>query len=140
MRPLLPVFLLASLVACSPYKKVTLTASERLTKDWKGASEENVNISYGSYKNKTSTPDGYLLLFDYSYASVSPNKSGEDPIRVSHQRSSPMLPPPTNAYNAQGNTGDSVIRRMVFYFDKSRHVQSVEAIGFPDSVYYVKRR
>jgi hypothetical protein len=140
MKPLLSVFLFASLIACSPYKKIVLTASDRLTKKWKGTSEETINTAYGVYKRKAGTSDGYLLLYDYSYASAGSKKSGDYQVRVSNQRTSPMLPPPADPYNNAGNASDSVIRRVVFYFDQSRHVQYVDATGFPDSVYYIKRK
>jgi hypothetical protein len=140
MKPLLSVFLFAALIACSPYKKVVLTASDRLTKKWKGTSEEIVSTAYGVYKRKASSPDGYFLLFDYSYASGAPKRSGDYQVKVSNQRTTPMLPPPADPYNNTGNASDSVIRRVVFYFDQSQHVQYVDATGFPDSVYYVKRK
>jgi hypothetical protein len=126
--------------ACSPYKKITLTASDRLTKDWHGATQQAVYKAYGSYKEKRNAPDGFILRFDYSYLSISPlQKSGDVQVHASTQRSSPMLPASHDTYN-QRSADDSVIRRIDFYFDKSEHVQYVIAAGFPDSVYYVKRK
>ncbi|MBS1935804.1 MAG: hypothetical protein JST96_17525 [Bacteroidetes bacterium] len=128
------------ILSCSPYKKITLTASDRLTKNWHGATEQTVSNAYGAYKEKTNVTDGYIMRFDYSYLSISPlAKSGDVQVHASTQRSSPMLPPSHDTYN-QRSADDSVIRRIDFYFDKSDHVQYVIAAGFPDSVYYVKRK
>ncbi|HWK05086.1 MAG TPA: hypothetical protein VNS58_15705 [Puia sp.] len=142
MKPFLSaIFFIICLIACSPYKKIVLSASERLTKNWKGASEATVNTSYGSYKKKIIVPDGYLLSFDYSYALKSaPIQSSNFQVKASNQPSSPMLPRATDSYSNQKGTADSVIKRVDFFFDKSQRVQYVEAIGFPDSVYYVKRK
>ena len=143
MKPILSVILLISLVACSPYKKITLSASDRLTAKWKGASQASVNTAYGTYKRKVILPDGYLLSFDYSYALKSfpaSSQTGDFQAKISDNRSSPMLPPATNPYNGQTGMADSVIHRIDFVFDTSQHVKYVEAIGLPDSVYYVKRK
>lgn len=141
MKPLLPVILFICLIACSPYKKIVLSASDRLTENWKGAPEMKVNAAYGSYKKRIILGDGYLLSFDYSYALRSgTERSGTVQVKVSNQPSSPMLPRPDNSYDNQKSVADSVIKRIDFFFDKSQHVQYVEAIGFPDSVYYVKRK
>ena len=147
MKLLLTVIILSYLIACSPYKKVTLSASERLTKKWKGASQENVKEVYGSYKRKIILSDGYLLSYDYSYAiklATAPLQSSNFRATVSSSNSSPMLPPSSNSYNDhyhdQIGIADSVIKRIDFVFDKSQHVNYVEAEGFPDSVYYVKRK
>jgi len=143
MKPILSVILLISLVACSPYKKITLTASDRLTAKWKGAPQASVITTYGTYKKKITMPDGYLLSFDFSYALKAfpaSSQSVDFQARISENRTSPMLPPATNPYNGQTGTGDSVIHRIDFVFDQSQHVKYVEAIGLPDSVYYVKRK
>ena len=129
------------LIACSPYKKVILTASDRLTKTWQGATEQSVSKTYGYYKEKSILADGYLIRFDYSYLlPVTLKKSSEVQVRASTQQSSPMLPRSNESYSKTGSSDDSVIRRLVFYFDKTQHVQSVIATGFPDTVYYVKRK
>jgi hypothetical protein len=143
MKPFLSVILLIFLIACSPYKKIVLSASDRLTKNWKGASQASVNTAYGTYKRKVILPDGYLLSFDYSYSLKSfpaSSQSGNFQARITENRSSPMLPPATNPYNGQTGVADSVIHRIDFVFDTSQHVKYVEAIGLPDSVYYVKRK
>jgi hypothetical protein len=140
MKRYICISLFICIIACSPYKKITLTASDRLTKSWHGATEQTVNKAYGSYKEKSTVTDGYVMRFDYSYLSILPQaKSGDIQVRASNQRTSPMLPAPNDSYNHR-STDDSVIRRIDFYFDKSQHVQYVVATGFPDSVYYVKRK
>ena len=129
------------LLACSPYKKVTLTATERLTKTWQGATEQTVSKTYGYYKEKNTLTDGYLMRFDYSYLlPVTLKKSSDFQIKASNQRTSPMLPQSNNSYGNGRSSDDSVIKRIDLYFDKSQHVQSVIATGFPDTVYYVKRK
>jgi hypothetical protein len=93
----------------------------------------------GSFKSKSDLPDGYLVLYDYSY--VQPpqlKKSGDFQVSASTQQAglmAPPAPPPDHR-----SPDDSVIRRMYFYFDKAQVVQSVQASGFPDSVYMVKRK
>jgi hypothetical protein len=129
------------LLACSPYKKITLTASDRLTKNWQGATEQAVNKAYGSYKEKKITPDGFLLHFDYSYLFVTPlKKTSEFQVKASNQPNSPMIPRSNDTYIDHRSADDSVIKRIDFYFDKSEHVQYVVATGFPDSVYYINRK
>jgi hypothetical protein len=142
MKPALYAFLWICLIACSPYKKVTVSMSDRLTKRWKGATEQAVNASVGSYKQRAILPDGFLLRFDYSYISIPQQKKSNDfQVKASNQPSSPMTPLSNDSYyNDHRSADDSVIIRMDFYFDKSRHVQYVQATGFPDSVYYIKRR
>ena len=141
MKSLLPAILITCLLACSPYKKVVLSDSDRLTKNWKGVSETNVLKAYGAYKHKYPASDGYLLSFDYSYASrPAPAASGNIQVKASNQRSSPMLPSSQDSYSGQRTGVDSVIKRIDFFFDKSQHVQYVQTIGFPDSVYYIKRK
>jgi hypothetical protein len=140
MKPSLYVLLCFYLLACSPYKKITLTASDRLTKRWAGATEQTVKSSVGPYKEKSPTPDGYVLRFDYSYLNIEAlKKSNGFQVKASNQPSSIMTPRP-NDDNNHRSIEDSVIIRMDFYFDKSQHVQYVMAAGFPDSVYYVKRK
>ena len=82
---------------------------------------------------------GYLVLYDYSYVLPSQlKKSGDFQVSASTQQSNPMVPPTPQADH--GLPDDSVIRRMYFYFDKAHLVQSVQATGFPDSVYMVKKK
>ena len=141
MKSYLPLIFLTTLLACSPYKKVVLSDSDRLTKNWKGVTEMDVLKAYGTYKHKYSASNGYLLSFDYSYASRPvPASSGNVQIKASNQPSSPMLPRPSEPDNSHRAGTDSIIKRIDFFFDKSQHVQYVETIGFPDSVYYVKRK
>jgi hypothetical protein len=65
-------------------------------------------------------------------------KSGDFQVRASNQQSTIMSPPPGPTEHSSPD--DSVIRRMDFYFDKSQLVEYVQATGFPDSVYLVKRK
>jgi hypothetical protein len=140
MKPSLYALFCFYLIACSPYKKITLSASDRLTKHWAGATEQAVKASVGPYKEKLPMADGYLLRFDYSYLNVEAlKKSTGFQVKASNQPSSIMTPRP-NDDNNHRSIEDSVIIRMDFYFDKSQHVQYVMAAGFPDSVYYVKRK
>ena len=141
MKPAFCLVLFIYLLSCSPYKKITLTASDRLTKTWHGATEQAVNKTYGSYKGKSLLADGYLMRFDYSYLSVKALKKPADfQVKASSQPRSPMLPASNGSYGDQRSADDSVIRRIDFFFDKTQHVQYVVATGFPDSVYYVKRK
>jgi hypothetical protein len=136
-------FLCICLLACSPYKKVTVTMSDRLTNRWKGASEGDVVRGVGSFTSRETQPGGYCLHYNYSYALQRlPDNKGNTQVRVSSQPGSPMTPPPptTTYHDDYKSASDSVIKRMDFYFDGAHHVQSVMATGFPDSVYYVKRK
>jgi hypothetical protein len=142
MKTSVYAFFCIHLIACSPYKKVTLTASERLTKRWEGATEQAVQASVGAYKVRTTLSEGYLLRFDYSYLNVQAlKKSSGFQVKASNQPSSIMTPRPNDTYdNNHRSAEDSVIMRMDFYFTKSQQVRYVMATGFPDSVYYIKRK
>jgi hypothetical protein len=131
--------ILILMIGCSPYKKVVVTGSEQLTNRWKGQTEQAVRGSLGPYKSKFDLPDGYFVLYDYSYI-LPPQlkKSGEFQVSASTQQSNLMAPPTPQPDHRSPD--DSVIRRMYFYFDKAHLVQSVQATGFPDSVYMVKRK
>src|SRR5476649_1181227 len=59
------IFISICLLACSPYKKVTLTLSDRLTTRWKGTEEKLVLEAMGAYSTKIPKPDGYALRYDY---------------------------------------------------------------------------
>jgi hypothetical protein len=136
------LFLCLSFLACSPYKKVALSMSDRLTERWKGSTEGEVIKSIGSYKTKLPRPDGYIIRFDYSYALAIPatSSSGGVHFGISNQPTSLMVPTaPQSTPPGVGGAADSVIHRLDFYFDGSSRVQSVTATGYPDSVYYVKR-
>lgn len=142
MKPILLLLTCFSLVACSPYKKVTLTMGDQLTQKWKGATERAVVDAVGSYKSKVSQPDGYIIRFDYSYLHIDPQKNTSGTqfrASASTQQQNYFVPRPSNNFPGSRSMGDSVIRYMDFYFDKAQHVQYVYAAGYPDSVYYVKR-
>jgi hypothetical protein len=137
-KMLVYIFFLCML-GCSPYKKVVVSGSEQLTNRWKGQTEQAVHNSLGSYKFKSDLSDGFLVRYDYSFVLPKQlNKAGNFQIRASDQRSNVMTPP--SGQPEHRSPDDSVIRRMDFYFDKARRVQYVEATGFPDSVYMVKRK
>ncbi len=141
MKSSVYAFLCMYLISCSPYKKITLTASERLTKQWEGATEQAVKTSVGSYKQRATLPDGYLLRFDYSYLNVAALKKTADfQVKAGNQPSGIMTPRSNDAYGNQRSSEDSVIMRMDFYFDNAQHVKYVLTTGFPDSVYYIKRK
>ena len=131
------VFIL--MISCSPYKKVVVTGSEQLTNRWKGQTEQAVRSSLGPYKSKSDLPDGYLVRYDYSYV-LPPQlkKTSEFQISASTQQSNLMAPPTPQPDRLSPD--DSIVRRMDFYFDKAHLVQSVQATGFPDSVYMVKKK
>jgi hypothetical protein len=115
--------------------------SDRLSQRWKGSTEGEVIKAIGTYKIKTAQSDGYFILFDYSYLLGGPTKnSGDMQFKVSNQPGS-FIPRQNNAAPVDSRSPeDSVIRRMQFYFDGSHRVQSVTAIGYPDSVYYIRRK
>jgi hypothetical protein len=141
MKPLIYTFLCMYLIACSPYKKITVTASDRLSKRWAGETEQAVKASVGPYKEKTKTDDGYLLRFDYSYLNIAElKKQNGFQVKANNQPSNIMTPNTNDNNNTRRSADDSVIMRMDFYFDKSEHVKYVMAAGFPDSVYYIKRK
>jgi hypothetical protein len=127
------------LLRCSPYKEVTVTKSDQLTKRWKGETEQAVITSIGSYKSKSALANGFLIRYDYSYLNVPAlAKSRDFQIQASNQHTNPMIP--SGPQPEHRSAEDSVIRRMDFYFDTAHRVQYVAAIGFPDSVYMVKRK
>ncbi len=129
----------AVLLACSPYKKVTVTKSDQLTKRWKGATEQEVLASVGPYQSNTKVPGGYIIRYEYSYIlPAGMSKSHDFQVKASNQNTNPMVPSLPQAEHKSAD--DSVIRRMDFYLDASRRVQYVNAEGFPDSVYQVKRK
>jgi hypothetical protein len=114
MKPLLIALLFINLFACSPYKKITLSASDRLIKLWGGATEQAVKESVGPYKQKSPTEDGYLLRFDYSYINVEAlKKSNGFQMKASNQPNSIMVPR-TDDNNNHRSAEDSVIMRWIF--------------------------
>lgn len=142
------VCLILLLAACSPNKKMVLTMSERMTNRWKGATETNVVNGVGSYQSKVNTQDGYKLRFDYSYDMVSKLEK-ELPLRTTatvgsrDSKGNPVLVPKNNpapVVNNQRYNTQRIVKYMDFYFDAAQRVQQVVAEGYPDSVYYVKRK
>ena len=113
--------------------------SERMTNRWKGSTSTQVINAMGSFHSLTKTSDGLILRFDYSYPVVTlPQKENGFQVKASTQPNS-LAPRPASEYHSNEQR-DSVIKRMDFYFDKTEHLQYVVATGFPDSVYYVKRK
>ncbi len=122
--------------------------SEQQTDRWKGANEAAVINALGAYKLRTPHDDGYILHFDYSYAKRISKLGAEPSLRARVAASStnyglkdPGLVP---AYNTNPSdrryAPDSVIKYMDFFFTKTGNVGSVYSQGYPDSVYYVKRK
>ncbi len=123
--------------------------SEQLTTRWKGVSPDAVIAAVGSYKSKTPHDQGYILRFDFSYAKPTPAapsqkntsyriEAGSDPYSNKNPNLVPRFNPSPDVKRFLAS--DSVIKFMDFYFDKTGTVNSVYAQGYPDSVYYVKRR
>lgn len=148
MRQLILILLTGILVACSPYKKTTLTAGQYLTTRWKGADEITVTKSIGTYKSRVEEDKGFMVLFDYSYTMVNktdkaiPANKG---LQVGNfdSKNNPILVNKTPTYipdNRTRNVENKVVKFMEFHFDSTRHVKYVYAEGFPDSVYYMKRK
>jgi hypothetical protein len=145
------IVLISLFIACSPYKKVTLTMSDKLTNRFKGYSEGAVLDAVGKQTKRINQPDGYILRFDYSYAlsmqlptASNPNamhfsaRAG-DPYGNRSQANKNNTAVDHNYINGR-SAADSVIKFTDFYFDRTKHVTAVYAEGYPDSVYYVKRR
>lgn len=133
------------LLACSPYKKVTVTMSEIQTNKWKGATEATVLDALGEYKKKEPDENGYSLLFDYSHTTVSKLYNAKDAIsiRANNKPAQGLTPrdnPPRSDPAARTYSTDQTVKQMEFHFDKTNHVTVVYAQGYPDSVSYVKRK
>ena len=131
-----------TIAACSPYKKVTLTKSEQLSEHWKNATAATVVTAMGDPK-RIQMPDGYMLKFNYSYARVLPYKSKSGiQVRAAFTTQVNSITPRANdgPQTAPRSAEDSVIKYLEFYFDRSDHVRYVNAVGYPDSIYYVKRK
>ena len=60
------LLILILFVACSPYKKVTISMSKMQTNNWLNKSEQAVISSFGNYKRKEKIDSGYKISFDYS--------------------------------------------------------------------------
>ncbi|MEN9684601.1 MAG: hypothetical protein RLZZ28_387, partial [Bacteroidota bacterium] len=117
---------------------------------WAGSSETDVLNQLGNYKKRTTQSVGYSLLFDYSLQNVSPLSKqvpNSQNLVVTHldSKGNPILVPKTNMANtaAMQNSRYAVNQQqkfMEFYFDSSSKVTYVYAEGYPDSVYYVRRK
>lgn len=144
------LFLLLVL-SCSPYKKVTVSASEYMTNNMKGSTHADVIKSLGTYTKRTDVENGYKLLFDYSftqndgadkmknYKKVSdyrPNNVSVDPKKMNIDTRSASEKQPLMA-----QFGDTKMAKFLeVSFNQEGRVQSVKAEGFPDSVRYIPRK
>jgi hypothetical protein len=151
MKNRVQVILLLLLFSCSPYKKVTVSASEYMTSNMKGSTHADVIKSLGTYTKRTDVEGGYKLLFDYSFTlndgadkqqtyqkmnttrpeirNVDPQKMNIDP------RSSSEKQPNMSQF------GDTRMAKFLeVSFDNDGKVQTVKAEGFPDSVKYIPRK
>ncbi len=125
--------------------------SDKLTKQFKGYSESVVIETVGKVTKRINQPDGYILRFDYSYAvpiklPAANNANGMrfsaragDPFNNREQANRNNTAVDRN-YAGNRNAVDSVFKFTDFYFNKDKRVVSVYAEGYPDSVYYVKRK
>ncbi len=147
MQRIVSVLLIGLSVACSPYKKTTLTAGQYLTNRWKGADEITVTKAIGTYQSRAEEDKGFMMLFDYSYTLVNKNSTAV-PVNKGLQvgnfdsKNNPILANKTPTYipdNRNRSSENRVVKFMEFHFDSTRRVKYVYAEGFPDSVYYVKR-
>ncbi len=150
MRPSFTLFILILFVACSPYKKVTISMSKIQTNNWFNKSEQAVISSFGNYKRKEKIDSGYKLSFDYSSYRVPNNKTYANNYNVSNsnivdnkgnllvQRTGAMPNKSAQNYNTQLEVVN--LKYLEFYFDKNGKVSYVIASGYPDSVRYELRK
>jgi hypothetical protein len=145
------VFLLLIFFSCSPYKKVTVSASEYMTNNMKGSTHADVIKSLGTYTKRTDVEGGYKLLFDYSFTlndgadkaqiyqkqnSVRPTTTNLDPKKMNIDPRSSSEKQPNMA-----QFGDTRMAKFIeVSFNNDGKVQTVKAEGFPDSVRYIPRK
>ncbi len=139
------------LISCSPYRKISIPASEYMTNNMKGSSHADVIKSLGTYTKRTDEANGYKLLFDYSFTmidgadktqnykkvnTITPNMPSLDPNKMNvDPRSS------TEKQPSMAQFGDTKMAKFLeISFSSDGKVQSVRAEGFPDSVRYVSRK
>ena len=151
MKNRIQVFILLLLFSCSPYKKVTVSASDYMTNNMKGTTHADVIRSLGTYTKRTDVEGGYKLLFDYSFtlndgadktkiyqkqSSVRPTPTSLDPNKMNVDPRSPSEKQPNMA-----QFGDTRMAKFIeVSFNSDGRVQTVKAEGFPDSVRYVPRK
>ena len=135
------IFALCILTACSPYKKIVIPMSKLQTDTWLNKSEAEVTTKLGAYKTKTWNETGYMLLFDYSIYSRTPITKSAPPVQpavnnINRQIIEPTKYVTTSARPALDNNRFNIRNEKVleFYFDKTKKVIYVNAIGYPDSV------
>lgn len=151
MKNLLPAFFLLVIFSCSPYKKVTVSASEYMTNNMKGSTHADVIKSLGTYTKRTDVENGYKLLFDYSFTlNDGANKTQNYKKVNSSSPAMPSLDPkkmnidPRSSSDKQPSMaqfGDTKMAKFLeVSFDNNGKVQSVRAEGFPDSVKYIPKK
>ena len=150
MRPSFKLLILILFVACSPYKKVTISMSEIQTNNGLNKSEQDVISSLGNYKRKEKIDSGYKISFDYSSYRVPNNKIYTKSYNISNtnivdkkgnllvQRTDAM--PNNNMQNYNNQLEVVNLKYLEFYFDKNRKVSYVLASGYPDSIRYELRK
>jgi hypothetical protein len=151
MRKSVSLSLLIILVSCSPYKKVTVSASEYMTNNMKGSTHADVIKSLGTYTKRTDVEGGYKLLFDYSFtlndgASKTQTYQKQNSVRPTTPRLDPKqmnIDPRSSSEKQPGMAqfGDTKMAKFLeVSFTNEGLVQSVRAEGFSDSVKYVPRK
>jgi hypothetical protein len=151
MKNLLYTFLLLVIFSCSPYKKVTVSASEYMTNNMRGSTHADVIKSLGTYTKRTDVENGYKLLFDYSFTlNDGSNKTQVYQKQNSGRPTSPSLDPKKMNIDPRSNSekqpsmaqfGDTKMAKFLeVSFDNNGKVQSVKAEGFPDSVKYIPKK
>ena len=150
MRPSFKLLILILFVACSPYKKVTISMSKMQTNNWLNKSEQAVISSFGNYKRKEKIDSGYKISFDYSSYRVPTNKTYTNNYNISNndaidnkgnlllQRTDAMPNKTVQNYNTQLEVIN--LKYLEFYFDYNGKVLYVIASGYPDSIRYELRK
>ncbi len=151
MKNLLQIFFLLVIFSCSPYKKVTVSASEYMTKNMRGSTHADVIRSLGTYTKRTDTENGYTLLFDYSFTLNDGANKTQNYKKVNDYRpANPALDPQKMNIDPRSNSekqpsmaqfGDTKMAKFLeVSFDREGRVQNVNAEGFPDSIKYVQKK
>jgi hypothetical protein len=115
--------------------------SKLQTDTWLNKSEAEVTTKLGAYKTKILNETGYMLLFDYSIYSRTPINKSAPPVQpavtnINRQIIEPTKYVTTSARPALDNNRFNIRNEKVleFYFDKTKKVIYVNALGYPDSV------
>ena len=137
-------------VACSPYKKVTISMSELQTNNWFSKSEQEVTASFGNYKRKERIESGYKISFDYSSYRIPNKEVNVNNYSISSNRvvdnkgnllaNRPVVMSNNNIQNYNSQLEVMNLKYLEFYFDKNEKVSYVIASGYPDSIRYELRK